>query len=268
MPLPTDQLWILTDGSVKKHSIGALMYADGEEKLFLSGHFSARLHGHQPSCLPCEVEALAIASTIKHFSSYLIQSKHHPAVFTDSRPGIQAYEKLCCGQSSASSRLTLKMMNSCWAIISQSRQAIQKDPNNNPVVEKAVQDIERKLPNVYPIGSLVSSASLTIACCALNSWLGSLRLSPREVLNNLDQFTNERIHFNDKDLIDIADAPAYNERPKAPNRSRRLHTEVEVGDIKYLHGNLKKNKTMAVKGTWCHPNRTIGSTSGSLQAPS
>ena len=113
IPRPSDQLWIVTDGSVSQHSIGALMYADREGKLLLCGHFSARLHGHQPRWLPCEVEALAIASAIKHFGPYLIQSENHPTVLTDSKPCVQAYEKLCRGQFSASPRLTSFLSTVC-----------------------------------------------------------------------------------------------------------------------------------------------------------
>ena len=143
-----------------------------------------------------------------------------------------------------------------------------KNPNNNPVAEKAVQDIEREV-KVDPTGPQVSSASLAITCCALNCGLASLGLSPREVLYHRDQFSDEHVHFDDNDLIDqqhrrrTSNHPS-SERSKAPNCSRRPHTEVGVGDIVYLHRDLKK--TMAVKGTWCHSKRTIGSMSGSLLA--
>ena len=66
MPRPTHQFWVVTDGLVKQHSISALMYAERREKLLLCGHFSARLHGHQPSWLPCEVKVFAIAEAIRH----------------------------------------------------------------------------------------------------------------------------------------------------------------------------------------------------------
>ena len=113
MLLPTDQLWIVTDCSVKQHCIGAPMYAERQGKLLLCGHFSTRLHGHKPSLLPCEFEALAIARAIRHFGPYLVQSKYHLAVLTDSKPCIQAYEKLCCGQFLASPWLT-SFLSTVW----------------------------------------------------------------------------------------------------------------------------------------------------------
>ena len=144
-----------------------------------------------------------------------------------------------------------------------------KNLHNNPVIKKAVQDIERVILKVDPTGSQVSSASITIACCTLNNRLGSLGLSPRKVFYHQDQFTNKHIHFDDMDLTDQQHCQYTSNHPcskqsKAPNCTHRSHTEVEVGDILYFHGNLKK--TMAVKGTRCHPNRKIGSMSGRLQA--
>ena len=56
--------------------------------------------------LRCEIEALAIASSIEHFAPYIIQSSHITEVLTDSRPCVQAYEKLRRGEFSASSRVT------------------------------------------------------------------------------------------------------------------------------------------------------------------
>ena len=52
--------------------------------------------------LPCEVETLSIAVASKHFSPYLIQSHHKACILTDSKPCVQAYEKLCRGEFLAS----------------------------------------------------------------------------------------------------------------------------------------------------------------------
>ncbi|KAL9978907.1 hypothetical protein ACROYT_G016491 [Oculina patagonica] len=91
LPRPVDQLWIVTDG-------------DG--KLRVAGFFSAKLRGSQTAWLPCEVEALAIAVATKQFSPYLIQSHHKACILTDSKPCVQAYEKLCRGEFSANPRVS------------------------------------------------------------------------------------------------------------------------------------------------------------------
>ena len=106
LPRIDDQLWIVTDGSVTKHGIGATMYISRDNKLSLAGFFSAKLRKHQVNWLPCEIEALCIAAAIKHFSPYIIQSKHNTCLLTDSKPCVQAVEKLCRGEFSASPRVT------------------------------------------------------------------------------------------------------------------------------------------------------------------
>ena len=68
----------------------------------LAGFFSTKLRGSQLTWLPCEVEALAIPFTTKHFSPYLIQSHHNACILTNSKPCVQVYEKLWRGEFSAS----------------------------------------------------------------------------------------------------------------------------------------------------------------------
>ena len=106
LPRPDDQLWIVTDGAVRKPGIGATLYITRSGKLHVAGFFSAKLRGSQQSWLPCEVEALSIAVATKHFSPYLIQSAHNACVLTDSKPCVQAFEKLCRGEFSASPRVS------------------------------------------------------------------------------------------------------------------------------------------------------------------
>ena len=106
LPCHNDELWIVTDGAVKSHGIGATLYTLQDKKLALSGFFNAKLKKHQVTWLPCEIEALCIGAAIKHFAPYIIQSSHTVQVLTDSRPCVQAYQKLCRGEFSNSSRVT------------------------------------------------------------------------------------------------------------------------------------------------------------------
>ena len=106
LPRPDDQLWLVTDGAVRKPGIGATLYITRGGKLWVAGFFSAKLRGSQQSWLPCEVEVLAIAVATKHFSPYLIQSAHCACILTDSKPCVQAFEKLCRGEFSASPRVS------------------------------------------------------------------------------------------------------------------------------------------------------------------
>ena len=117
LPHPEDQIWIVTDGAVRDPGIGATLYVARQsatgEKILLGGFFSAKLRGRQVSWLPCEIEALAIAAAVKHFSPYISQSCKRPCVLTDSKPCVQAYDKLCRGQFSASPRLSTFLATVC-----------------------------------------------------------------------------------------------------------------------------------------------------------
>ena len=81
-------------------ALGATLYALRDNKLLLAGFFSAKTRKHQVTWLPCEVEAQSIASAIKHFAPYIIQSKFRTCVLADSKPCVQSFEKLCRGQFS------------------------------------------------------------------------------------------------------------------------------------------------------------------------
>lgn len=106
LPRPDDQLWIVTDGAVRDPGIGATLYVTRHEKLHLAGFFSAKLRGSQATWLPCELEALSIAAAMKHFSPFIIQSSKNTCILTDSKPCVQAFEKLCRGEFSASPRVS------------------------------------------------------------------------------------------------------------------------------------------------------------------
>ena len=103
---PDDHLWIVTDASVKECGIAATLYVLRQEMLLLAGFFNAKLRHHQITWLPCEIEALCIGTAIKHFSPLITQSNHQAQVLTDSRPCVQAYDKLMRGEFSTSARVT------------------------------------------------------------------------------------------------------------------------------------------------------------------
>ncbi|CAC5371049.1 unnamed protein product [Mytilus coruscus] len=75
-------------------------------EVFSPNYEGAKLRKHQVLWLPCEIEALSIAASVKHFSPFIIQSKLQANVLTDSKPCVQGFEKLCRGEFSASPRVT------------------------------------------------------------------------------------------------------------------------------------------------------------------
>lgn len=106
LPKPSDKLWIVTDASVKENGLGATLYIQRSDNIKLAGFYSAKTKKHQVTWLPCEMEALAIATAVKHFSPYIIQSEQKTAVLTDSKPCVQAYQRLCRGEFSNSPRVS------------------------------------------------------------------------------------------------------------------------------------------------------------------
>ena len=106
LPNSNDELHIVTDAAVRCAGMASALYAIRQGKPILAGFFNARKRSHQIGWLPCEVEALCIAVSIKHFSPYIIQSKHQTRIMTDSKACVQAYRKLCKGDFSVSARVT------------------------------------------------------------------------------------------------------------------------------------------------------------------
>ena len=82
LPQPDDQIWIVTDASVTRYGIGSTLYITRDGKLWLAGFFSAKIRKQQVNWLPCEVEALCISASVKHFSPYIIQSKYQACLLT------------------------------------------------------------------------------------------------------------------------------------------------------------------------------------------
>ncbi len=68
LPRASDQLWIVTDGAVRNKGIGATLYVVRNEKVKVTGFYSAKLKSKQHTWLPCEIEALSIAMATSHFS--------------------------------------------------------------------------------------------------------------------------------------------------------------------------------------------------------
>ena len=57
LPRASDQLWIVTDGSVTQRDLRTTLYVTRQDCLLLAGFYSPKLRRHQVTWLPCEVEA-------------------------------------------------------------------------------------------------------------------------------------------------------------------------------------------------------------------
>ena len=103
LPRRDDALQIITDASSK--GIAAALYSIRNDKPYLSGVFNAQRRAHQTGWLPCELEALSITTSVKHFSPYIVQSTQKTRVLTDSKPCVEAYKKISRGSFSSSPRV-------------------------------------------------------------------------------------------------------------------------------------------------------------------
>ena len=103
LPRIQDQLTIVHDGS--QVGIGSILYLKRINDIYLGGFFSAKLKSHQAKWLPCEIEALSIATSVNHFGPYIRQSTQRTQILTDNKPCVQAWSKMLRGQFSSSSRV-------------------------------------------------------------------------------------------------------------------------------------------------------------------
>ena len=89
----------MTNNAIQKPCIRATLYIACVGKPHLTGIFSAKLcdSGYLAKSKPCQ-----LLLPIKHFSPYFNQLVHNTFILTNSKSCVQAYEKLCCGEFSAS----------------------------------------------------------------------------------------------------------------------------------------------------------------------
>ena len=106
VPTPDDKLVLTVDASPVNSGIAATLYVCRGDKRLLSECFSLKLKVHHLNWQPCELEALAIASAVQHFSPYVRESNHPLQVLSDNRPCVQAFAKLRKGHFSASARVS------------------------------------------------------------------------------------------------------------------------------------------------------------------
>ena len=111
LPHPNDQLILISDGCNSLPAVGATLFVKRNDNLRIGGYFSAKIHKYQIPWLPCEIEALGINLAINSFAHVIRESKHTTKFLTDSKPCVQAYEKLSKGGFSLSPRISSFLMN-------------------------------------------------------------------------------------------------------------------------------------------------------------
>ena len=110
-----------------------------------------------------------------------------------------------------------------------------KNPNKNPVAERAVQEFEDELLK-HNLPGIITERELAVVTARLNSRIRSRGISAREMLFQRDQHTNEQIPLSDRDMIEIQHAQRtsnhqFSEVSKCPSRRPLSESTVAVGDI-------------------------------------
>ena len=137
-----------------------------------------------------------------------------------------------------------------------------KNPNKNPVGERAIQELEYELKREVPEGGRIPPVQLALAVARLNSRIRASGMSAREVLYQRDQYTNQQLPISDHDLIlqqhkNRLRNHSYSEKCKAPRIVPTLRNTISVGDI--IHLQQDGNKLLArprylvtsINGDWC-----------------
>ena len=76
-----------------------------------------------------------------------------------------------------------------------------KNPNKNPLAERAVHELETELVRQEPLGRVVSPLTFAIATSSLYSRIRSRGLSSREMWAQRDQFSNQQLPLADDHLV-------------------------------------------------------------------
>ena len=138
LPSNSDKLVITVDASPHNNGLGATLFVIRNGKRTAAEFFSFKMKPHQVTWLPCEVEALAISSAASHFACYIRESLHTTQILTDSKPCVQAWEKLRRGSFSASARVstflsTLSSLNISLCHIKGTENRISDYASRNPL---------------------------------------------------------------------------------------------------------------------------------------
>ena len=138
IPTFTDRLLITVDASPLNQGLAATLFVLRNGKRLPAEFFSFKLKGHHIGWLPCEKEALAITAAVNNFAPFIKESQFTTQVQTDSKPCVQALEKLKRGLFSTSARVstflsTLSALNVSLCHIPGKLNVISDFGSRNPV---------------------------------------------------------------------------------------------------------------------------------------
>ena len=137
-----------------------------------------------------------------------------------------------------------------------------KNPNKNPVVEKAILELEKELLKQKPTSGPVSELSLVIAVARLNSCIHYSGVSARELWTQQSEFTHEQLPISDREnrlcqhtLRKLNHTSSEKSKHKSGKTVNSYN--VDVGDLVYLYSDRGKSRArsrylvVSIDGEWC-----------------
>ena len=122
-----------------------------------------------------------------------------------------------------------------------------KNKNQNPTVDKAIQEVEYEIKCLAPGGGSITPGLLATALSNSNHRIRSNGLSSKEILFKRENFSSEPIQFNDGDVLEfryekrLQNHP-YSERSKSKNMPSKNNFSFVKGDIVHIKGESSKHK--------------------------
>ena len=120
-----------------------------------------------------------------------------------------------------------------------------KNPNKNPVAERAIQELEDELLRDTRGDTMITAMKLAVVTARLNSRIRSRGLSSREMWIQRNQFTNEQLPVSDRELIESQHRAReinhrHSERSKSKGVPMPMTCHFEPGDLVYLVADKSK----------------------------
>ena len=115
----------------------------------------------------------------------------------------------------------------------------EKNPNKNPVADKAIQELELEILKLNKTPSSISASSLVQAVCNLNARIRHNGLSAKEMFLGRDQVDGSRLCFTDNFLsMSQNQNRVSNHLPSATSKARggmvAKQTDVSAGSLVYI----------------------------------
>jgi hypothetical protein len=154
----------------------------------------------------------------------------------------------------------------------------RKNPNKNPIADKAIQELEDEILRIQPTESKLSSSQLSHALSRLNSRIRFHGLSSYELMFRRNQFSADQLDNNEEAIIASQHQARTNnhpaswksQQPKSAKPGGHISTPAP-GSIVYLKNDKTKHKAreqylvVSNDGPWLRVSKLAGNNLRSLQ---